>query len=203
MGAYDTGFSWPQQVARGVRRVGWPPDTGTGMPPLAAGGRGMFVQPKPYAAPTAASWMSVDENANPEMRTARNLLMADAAARAGGSRLAATNASPNDPALAAYGSLAGELGGQSDASRSMAQYIAQYLQQKRQEAFQLEMLKRQMEYQKQMQSSGNTSALLGGLGGLAGKGLLALLSGGGSAVAGLPFISDSQSIYDTLGSGVY
>lgn len=70
--------------------------------------------PAAVSAPPAAGAPGFD----PILDAIRNLTSGAAASRAAGARMTAQNSSYNDPSLAAYGSLMGELGGQDQASEA-------------------------------------------------------------------------------------
>lgn len=69
------------------------------------------------AAPAATFQTNAQSNPDPILEAIRALTSGQSASRAAGARLTALNASPNDPSLAAYGSLMGELGGQDQAAQ--------------------------------------------------------------------------------------
>jgi hypothetical protein len=86
-----------------------------------------------YAPATAPQ--APDASGNSWLRTIQNMLMQNTAARTAGARGSAMRASPNDPSLAAYGQLEGQLQGQSDASGQM------WLQQRDTQSFEEKMLR--------------------------------------------------------------
>lgn len=93
--------------------------------------------------------------AEPGFLAFRNNALADASAHAAGARLTAMDAAPNDPSVAAYGSLAGELGGQSQASHDVNAYAAHTLDVASMRAYEehLMRLKQQLE-EEQMRNAG-------------------------------------------------
>jgi hypothetical protein len=69
----------------------------------------------------------------------RSSAMQDAAGKVAGARLTAMDASPDDPALAAYAQLEGQLGGQSQASQEVNNFNSQLLYGQQQQNWQKEM----------------------------------------------------------------
>jgi len=119
--------------------------------------------PAPVAAPTS-SYGGAAPGYDPITDAIKNLSMGQGLHRAAGARLAATNAAPNDPSLAAYGGLMGELGGQSDASNQSQTASLSWAQHLADQAWQEHM----MRVQEEMLRKRNQGAWLGDLGQLAG-----------------------------------
>jgi hypothetical protein len=99
---------------------------------------------------TASVGAPADSSGDPWLRTMQNLVMQNTAARTAGARGSALRASPNDPSLASYAQLEGQLRGQSDASGQMAQATNSWLGQRDMQAFEEEMLRMKMEYEMKM-----------------------------------------------------
>lgn len=108
----------------------------------------------------APSGMAVD----PQFRAYRDSALQDAAAHASGARLTAMDAAPNDPSLAAYAGLSGELGGQSQASHDVNSYAAHYLDEQSQRAWQEHMARLQYQLAEEQMRKQNAGAWAGDLG---------------------------------------
>ena len=97
----------------------------------------------------------------------RNIAMGGGLARASGARLSAANANPNDPSLAAYGGLMGQLSGQSDASNRSQEAMLAWQQQKWEED-QMRLRYKLEEEAARKAASGQWLSTLGGLAGTVG-----------------------------------
>ena len=111
------------------------------LPPLAPAGLPSLLQtPRPTVVP-APAYGGAAPAYDPIMEAIRNLSMGQGLHRAAGARLAAMNASPNDPSLAAYGGLMGQLSGQSDASNQSQVAGLDWQQKLHDQAWQEQMLR--------------------------------------------------------------
>ena len=135
------------------------------MPVAPAGGPpAMLATPNPSAAP-AQPYGGPAPAHDPIMEAIRNLSMGQGMSRAAGARLAAQNASPNDPSLAAYGGLMGQLTGQSDASNQSQTAGLSWMQHMQEQAWQEQMLR----LKAKLEREGQPNPLMGLLGTAAGS----------------------------------
>ena len=104
----------------------------------------------------------------------RSQALSDAGARTRGARLTAMDSSPNDPSLAAFGGLQGEIGGQGQAAADINQGALGWDQQQVMRAWQEHMAQLQHQWQMQQQQSQNSSGLWQDLGGVVGAGISTL-----------------------------
>ena len=101
----------------------------------------------------------------------RNQAMSDAGARTLGLRYAARSASPNDPSLAAFAGLSGQLVGQGDAARSLNRGALDYAAQEKARKWQEYILRLQHEWQQESERRAAQAALYSGIGQLGGVAL--------------------------------
>jgi len=106
-----------------------------------------------------------------------NTAMQDAAARASGARLSAQVGAPNDPSLAAYAGLEGELGGQSQAAHDVNAYLAQLAHEQQQQEFQRQFAAYQMKLAEDYQRQAHQKDWLNELGSIGGNVLGAYFGG--------------------------
>ena len=137
-------------------------------------------QPAASAAPAAAGGFSVpygpqvqaaQPGVGPEAGVAqayRGAAMQDADARAAGARLTAQDASPNDPALASYAQLEGQLGGQSQASHDVNAFNASLLHEQLQQEYARQMAAYQQQLAEEYQRSAHANDWMGELGSVIG-----------------------------------
>lgn len=112
---------------------------------------------------------------NPYLDQLRQSSLADATAQTVGARRAGMNAGGNDPALAAFGGLAGLIGGQGNAARTVGLGNLQWLKGQQDVMNQ----KRLMRYQMMLQQQAQGNPLMGALGGIGGMALGSWLAPGG------------------------
>lgn len=119
---------------------------------------------------------------DPELMSYFNSANRNAAAGAMGARMSAMRASPNDPSLAAYGQLMGQMQYGQQAQQGYADAAQKWMAMKREQAWQEHMMrlqaKLQLENAKAMQPSG-WSQLAGGIGSIGGAALGSWLAPGG------------------------
>ena len=138
---------------------------GAPMPQAGAGGVPALLQPQSAPAPAAPSYGGAQAGYDPIMEAIKNLSMGQGMSRAAGARLSAQNASPNDPSLAAYGGLMGQLTGQSDASNQSQAAGLSWMQHMQEQAWQEQMLR----LKAKLEREGQPNPLMGLLGTAAGS----------------------------------
>lgn len=124
-------------------------------------------QPATAWGPTASGGQFASSG-NAMLDWIRNQAMADATARTRGLRSQARTASPNDPALAAWAGLQGQLGGQGEAARSLNAGAFQNQQMENERAWQEYMARLRHRWEMEMQKSANNAALWGTVGNVGG-----------------------------------
>jgi hypothetical protein len=146
---------------------------GTAPSPQSAQRRQRFSPPyeSAWGTPSGASQAgpSQDYSGDPWLRTIQNMLMQNTAARTAGARGAAMRASPNDPSMAAWAGLEGQLRGQSDASGQMAQATNSWLGQRDMQAFEEKMLRLRAQFEQEIARKQAQAAMWSGIGNATGQ----------------------------------
>lgn len=122
---------------------------------------------------------SYGSSGNAELDNLRSLSLSDAAARTRGARMAAMNASPNDPSAAGFAGLSALLGGQSDTAHGLTQISGNLTQLHEQRAWQEHMARLEQQLQEEAYRRAHQNDWIGQVAGLAG-------TLGGAYVGGLP-----------------